>query len=296
VASPQAQAVLESMRLARTRPEQPIEEQRAAFDLLGVSLPLAEGVEVRRVDVAGVPGEWLVADADGPVVVHLHGGGFVIGSCSSHRPFASRLAAALGGRVLVPDYRRAPEHPFPAAVDDAAAALWHAVRAAGGRGVAVTGDSAGGALALMLLGRRPGDDGTGGPSPTCLGLVSPLTDLTLSGDSMATKAEADPVLSPELLASWVGLFADGVPLDDPRLAPLAVDLAGAPPLLVMVGSEEVLLDDARRLARRAEAAGVDVTIEEWSGLFHIWTVFAPLLPEADQGIARLADFVRAHAG
>lgn len=292
--SPEAEMMLESMRLTRTRPEQPIEEQRAAFDLLGVSLPLAEGVEVEPVDMAGVPGEWLIADADGPVVVHLHGGGFVIGSCSSHRPFASRLAAAVGGRVLVPDYRRAPEHPFPAAVDDAVAAHRFAVDAAGRHGVAVTGDSAGGALALMLLRRRDGE-APSGPPPTCLGLVSPLADLTLSGESMTTKADVDPVLSPELLAFWVGLFANGVPLDDPRLAPLAVDLAGAPPLLVLVASEEVLLDDARRLARRAEAAGVDVTIEEWSGLFHIWTVFAPLLPEADQGIARLAEFVRAHA-
>jgi epsilon-lactone hydrolase len=289
--SPEAETMSEALRASKVRPEQPIDEQRAGFDALGVTLPLAEGVEVVPVDAGGVPSEWLIADPDGPVVLHLHGGGFVIGSCSSHRPFASRLAAAVGGRVLVPDYRRAPEHPFPAPIDDSLVAYRSAVEVAGRRGVAVTGDSAGGALSLSVLGRLPGE---GLPAPACIGMVSPLVDLTLSSGSMQSKAGVEAVLSPELLSFWNGLYAGEVALDDPRIDPRAVDLTAAPPLLVLVGSEEVLLDDARWLAEQARGAGVEVTLEVWEGLFHIWTAFAPLLPEADQGIGRLAEFVRRH--
>ncbi len=289
--SPEAGMMIESLRGSKVRPDQPIDEQRAGFDLLGVTLPLAEGVEVEPVDAGGVPAEWLIADPDGPVVVHLHGGGFVIGSCSSHRPFASRLAATVAGRVLVPDYRRAPEHPFPAPLADSLAAYRFAVDAAGGRGVAVTGDSAGGALSLSVLGRLA-DEGL--PAPTCLGMVSPLVDLTLSSGSMQSKAEVEAVLSHELLTFWNAQYAGEVPLDDPRLDPRAVDLTGAPPLLVMVGSEELLLDDAVALVDRARAAGVDAELDVWEGLFHIWTAFAPLLPEADEAITRLGQFVRAH--
>lgn len=289
--SPEAAMMIEALRGSKVRPDQPIDEQRAGFDALGVNLPLADGVEVVPVAAGGVPSEWLVADPDGPMVVHLHGGGFVIGSCSSHRPFASRLAAAVGGRVLVPDYRRAPEHPFPAPDDDSCAAYRFAVDAAGGGGVAVTGDSAGGALALSLL-RRSSDEGL--PAPTCIGVVSPLVDLTLSSGSMEAKAAVEAVLSRELLTFWNAQYAGDVPLDDPRIDRRAVDLTGAPPLLVLVGSEEVLLDDARELVDRARGSAVDAELDVWEGLFHIWTVFAPLLPEAEQGIARLGEFVRRH--
>jgi acetyl esterase/lipase len=287
--SQEAVRTAEMLRAGRPSPDMPLDAQRAAFDALGSLLPLAEGVEVVRTDAGGVPAEWLVADPDGPVVLHLHAGGFAIGSCESHRPFASHLAARVGGRVLVPEYRLAPEHPYPAANDDAEAVhRWLVGEGIDPAALRLTGDSAGGALAVSLLGRLRR---AGTALPRAVALVSPFTDFTQSGASLDTKAEVDPMLSREIGALWNGWYLAGADPTDPDLSPLHADLSGLPPMLILVGSEEVLLDDATRLAERARAAGVEVTLEVWEGLFHIWTAFAPLVPEALDGIDRLARFL-----
>ena len=292
--SPEALQTAEMLRASRPTPDMPLEAQRAAFDALGSLLPLADGVEVVAVDAGGVPAEWLVADGSGPVVLHLHAGGFAIGSCASHRPFASHLAAAVGGRVLVPDYRLAPEHPYPAANDDAEAVhRWLVGEGIDPTDLALTGDSAGGALAISLLGRLRR---AGVALPRAVALVSPFTDFTQSGASLTANADLDPMLSRELGALWNGWYLAGADPTDPDLSPLHADLHGLPPLLVLVGSDEVLLDDATRLAERAREAGVEVTLEVWEGMFHIWTAFAPLVPEALEGIERLARFLDGAGG
>jgi len=285
--------MLRSQAANRGEAEMGIDDWRAAYDGLGGLLPAAEGVPVEPVDAGGVPARW-VGDGDGPVVVYLHGGGYCIGSLDSHGPMLTHLAQAVGGRVLGVDYRLAPEHPFPAALDDACTAYrW--VLAAGvepGR-VVVAGDSAGGGLTLAtLVALRDAGD----PLPAAGVCLSPWADLTQSGATMAEKADADPMVHAEDLDRWAAAYAgaDGDPADT-GLSPLFADLSGLPPLLVEVGTAEVLLDDARRVADRARAAGVDVTLFEGEDLIHVWHFFAGAVPEADEGIARVAEFARRHA-
>ncbi|QGG94005.1 alpha/beta hydrolase [Actinomarinicola tropica] len=286
--------MLRAQATERGDAEMTIDEWREAYDGLGGLLPAAEGVPVESVDAAGVPAEWIGA-GDGPVVVYVHGGGYCIGSLDSHRPMLTHLASAIGGRVLAVDYRLAPEHPFPAALDDACTAYrWVLAGGVEPSRVVVAGDSAGGGLTLatVVALRDAGD-----PLPAAGVCLSPWADLTQSGSTMAEKADADPMVHAEDLDRWAAAYAgaDGDPAAS-GLSPVFADLSGLPPLLVEVGTAEVLLDDARRVAERARAAGVDVTLFEGEDLIHVWHFFAGAVPEADEGITRVAEFVRRHAG
>jgi epsilon-lactone hydrolase len=281
--------MLRSQAAERGDAEMTVSEWREAYDGLGALLPAAEGVAVEKVDAGGVPAEWIGA-GDGPVVVYVHGGGYCIGSLDSHRSMLTHLASAVAGRVLAVDYRLAPEHPFPAALDDACTAYrWVLAGGADPSRVVVAGDSAGGGLTLAtLVALRDAGD----PLPAAGVCLSPWADLTQSGATMAEKAEADPMVHAEDLDRWAAAYA-GSDYDagSAGLSPLFADLGGLPPLLVEVGTAEVLLDDARRLAERARAAGVEVTLFEGEDLIHVWHFFAGAVPEADEGIARVAGFI-----
>ena len=267
-----------------------LEERRALMDSFESSPP--DGTTVTAVTAGGVPGEWVIApeaDAD-RVILYLHGGGYSMGSPRSHRNLVAKLSSEARARVLSLDYRLAPEHPFPAAVDDAVAAyrflLGEGIAA---NRIAIAGDSAGGGLTLatLLALRDEGD-----PLPAAAAPISAWTDLEGTGESTTTRAAVDVMIDPENLKETADLYANGVDIREPRLSPLYGDYSGLPPLLLQVGDAEVLLDDSVRVAERAKAAGVDVTLEVWDEMPHVWHAFTGLLPEADQAIAVIGEFVR----
>ena len=243
------------------------------------------------VDAGGVPAEWVIPDdcAAGRTIVYFHGGGYATGSVESSRSLSCHLARASRARVLAVDYRLAPEHPFPAAVDDAVAAYRFAISAGHEpEHIVLCGDSSGGGLALgALVALRD----LGDPLPRTAICLSPWTDLTLSGASLEKNRESDPMVS----ASTLGLMADAYMGEtdrrSPTASPLFADLAGLPPLLLQVGSGELLVDDSTRFAERAQAAGVEVTLELWDDVFHVWHAFADLLPEARDAFAQIGNYL-----
>jgi acetyl esterase/lipase len=219
--------------------------------------------------------------------------GYVIGSINTHRDLASRLSLAAAARVLLIDYRLAPEHPFPAAVDDATAAYrWLLSSGADPSHMVIAGDSAGGGLTVATLVALR-DAGT--PLPAAGVCLSPWVDLECSGESMTTKAAADPMVRRDGLMKMAEWYLAGQPPRTPLAAPLYADLSGLPPLLIQVGTAEVLLDDSTRLAERARKAGVTVTLEPWEDMIHVWQAFAALLPEGRQAIDRIGEFITQQA-
>jgi acetyl esterase/lipase len=276
----------------RVTPDLPVDQARAGWDAMETMLPHAPGAEIEDTTVAGCEARWVTsADAGTTTAIHFHGGGYVIGSAKSHTPFGTHLAAALGGRVLMPQYRLAPEHPAPAALGDAVGVYRGLLEAGVDPGdIVVTGDSAGGGLAVALLVTLR-DEML--PMPAAAALVSPWIDLTGTSESMRTKVDEDIVLSPELLAHWGAMYAGGSPLDHPVVSPGLGPLEGLPPMLVLVGTRELLLDDSNLLTERATAAGVEVTLEIADEMIHIWPVLgAGVVPEAEHAIERIAEFVR----
>jgi acetyl esterase/lipase len=268
-----------------------LEERRTLMDSFGQEAP--EGTTVTKVDAGGVPAEWVVAAEadDNRVILYLHGGGYSLGSLDSHRRLVAHLSIEAKARVLNVDYRLAPEHPYPAAVHDAVAAYrWLLGQGVGADRVAISGDSAGGGLTLAtLLALKDAGD----PLPAAAVPLSPWTDLEGTGDSMRSRAAVDLMIQPARLKETADLYANGADLRQPQLSPLHGDYAGLPPMLIQVGDAEVLLDDATRVASIAEAAGVDVTLEVWDEMPHVFQAFVGLLPESDDAVARIGQFVRA---
>ena len=271
----------------------PLSELRLKFekDTRYVSQP--KDVRVTQLRVEGVPAEWLEPTEATPnkVLLYLHGGGYVMGSCAIYRGFASRLAKSCGLRTLLLDYRLAPEHPFPAALDDSLAAYeWLLEQGVSPKNIVVAGDSAGGGLTLAtLISLRDNNK----PLPAMAFCISPWTDLALTGDSINTCAEIDPYVSHYLL----GLGAHYIGDNDPRLpliSPLYADLQGLPTLLIHVGSDEIMLDDATRFAEAASVAGVNVTLKIWERMWHVFHFLAPRVPEASRAIEEIGQFVTAH--
>jgi acetyl esterase/lipase len=223
-------------------------------------------------------------------VLYLHGGGYVIGSPSSHRHLAAAIARAAGVQALLLDYRLAPEHPFPAALDDALAAYqWLQTQGVAPNRIIVAGDSAGGGLTMAtLLAVRDRKL----PRPAGGVCISPWVDLTCSGASYATRASADPIVTREGIEMMAQAYVGSGDRKAPLVSPLFADLHDLPPLLIQVGSDEVLLDDALVLGRRALAAGVTVQVEEWPTMIHVWHWFLSMLDEAERAVAGIGDFVR----
>lgn len=265
------------------------EEARARLDALGTLFPLPAGVEVTPVEVAGVPCErFHPTGGGGGLVVYHHGGAYTAGSLDSHRPLTARLARACGCDLVAVDYRLAPEHPHPAGLDDAGA-VYRQLLADGtpAARIVVAGDSAGGGLtAALLLALRD----AGEPLPAGAVLLSPWLDLTLSSDAVRTRAGEDPMLRADSLARSARAYA-GDDLRRPLVSPVHADPRGLPPLLVLVGTAEILLDDSRTFADRARAAGVPVDLDVEDGLIHVWP-FIDGIPESDAAMARIGAWVR----
>lgn len=253
--------------------------------------PKPDDIVWESVDAGGVPAEWVTPDdcVPGRAIVYFHGGGYATGTLDSSRSLFTHLARAARARVLAVEYRLAPEHPFPAAVDDAVAAYRFAIASDHEPGaVVLCGDSSGGGLALATLValRDHGD-----PMPAATVCMSPWTDLTLSGASLELNRDSDPMVSPATLAMMAAAYLGEVDRRSPTASPLFADLAGLPPLLLQVGSGELLVDDANRFAERARDAGVDVTLELWDDVFHVWQAYADLLPEARDAIAQVGAYI-----
>lgn len=241
--------------------------------------------------INGVPGEWQLPQTGdgGRTILYLHGGGYVLGSPLSHRDMVGAIADAAHARAFIADYRLGPEHPFPAAVEDAVAAYQGLLDSGiDPARLCIAGDSAGGGLtvaALVAIRDRKLPLPAGG---IC---ISPWADLTCSSNSMTSMAEADPMLKPDALRWMAGLYLNGQDPKAPLASPVFADLKGLPPLLIQVGTEEALYDDAITLSRVAHEAGVDATLEVWEGMMHVWHLMAKLIPEGKQAIQAIGAFV-----
>src|SRR5262245_7876602 len=267
--------------------------RRQRLDDVGSVWPVAPDVTLTAADINGIPGEWsTVPGSDSSrALLFFHGGGYCSGSIVSHRRMVSEAGRAAGVRTLAIGYRLAPEHPFPAALDDAVTA-WHFLRRQGiaAKHVAIAGDSAGGGLSLAVtLKLRDVKE----ELPACLWLVSPWTDLTMSGSTLFTKDGVDPLIHKgylrELADAYLGSAVDR---KDPRVSPLFANLSGIPPMLIQVGSAETLLDDAVRLAAAAGEADVPVTLEIWPHMIHAWHLWNARLESGRQALSSAGSFMR----
>ncbi|MGD0239964.1 MAG: alpha/beta hydrolase [Streptosporangiaceae bacterium] len=276
-----------------SQPAPTLDELRAGFAPAGRLHPVPDDVVVTEVSAGGVPAHWLAAPGTdaGRVLLFLHGGGFELGSLRSDGELAARLGRAAGMRVLFPEYRLAPEHPFPAAIDDVLAA-WHWLRTDQGLGassLAVAGDSAGGGLAVALLVALRD---AGEARPAAATLMSPTVDLTSSGASMTERVEADPFSTPALLRQLAASYLAGADPKTPLASPLFAALDGLPPLLILVGTADLLLSDSERLAAAATEAGVEVTLEVGEGLPHVYPIMLGT-PEAAEATEQIGKFLQA---
>jgi acetyl esterase/lipase len=292
MASAELATVIDMLRAMPPVGGDTIDEMRATMDAATGVMPVPEDIRFEPVDAAGVAAEWTIAPgavSDG-AIVYFHGGGYVSGSIRTHRLLVADVARAAGMPVLSVDYRLGPEHPFPAAVDDAVAAYGF-VRERGipASRIAFGGDSAGGGLTVAtLLALRD----RGAALPAAGICISPWLDLSLSGQSMDTREAADPMLNRTRLGMMARGYLAGTDPRTPLASPLFADLTGLPRLLVQVGTAEVLLDDATRFAARARQAGMDIELEVWDDMIHDWHAFALVLPEGRQALERIGAFVR----
>lgn len=289
MASPQLQMAIDAMKSIQQKQPKTPQEFRAVFEELVVPPPA--DIKSEQVSASGIDSEWVTAPgakAD-RVVLYLHGGGYVIGSVKTHRDLMGRVSRSAQARVLGLNYRLAPENPFPAAVDDAVAGYrWLLGQGYKPSKIAVAGDSAGGGLTVAtLVAIRE----AGLPLPAAGVCQSPWVDLEGIGESMTTRAKVDPVVQREGLNGMAQGYLQGKDPRTPLAAPLYADLKGLPPLLIQVGDAETLLDDSNRLTERAKAAGVQVKIEVWPEMIHVWQLFASFLPEGQQAVDVIGKFI-----
>ena len=277
----------------RFHPRIPVSVQRTVVEFAQIVMGRpARDVRLTPVEIRGVRCRWtdVAGVASDRVVVFLHGGGYVVGSLDSHRDQAIRFARATGARLLAVDYRLAPEHPFPAGIEDATAVYeWLIENGYPPAKIMFMGESAGGGLsAATMLNLR--DRGT--PMPAAAVLMSAWLDLALTGESMQTRDAVETVLCRPELEQWAGWYLNGTDAKTARASALYAELHGLPPLLIQVGTDEILFDDSKRFATRAKTAGVDVTYEEWDGMLHGWHNLALWLPEGRSAIERLGRYAR----
>jgi len=294
MASNELQMIIDAFRSTPKLAGLSIEEQRAQMEVSLTQFQLPTDVRCEPVNTGGVPAEWVttpgaVAER---VICYLHGGGYVLGSINTHRELASRLSRAASARVLILGYRLAPEYLFPAAVDDSTAAYrWLLSIGVDPARLVIAGESAGGGLtvATFVALRDAGES-----LPAAGICLSPWVDLACLGESIVTKADIDPVANKESMLMLAKTYLGDTDPCTPLASPLYAELTGLPPLLIQVGTAECLFDDAMRLADNARAAGVDVTLEPWDDMIHMWHMFAAILPEGQQAIDRIGEFIRQH--
>ncbi|HEX6867123.1 MAG TPA: alpha/beta hydrolase [Caulobacteraceae bacterium] len=289
-------ALLKSFDPPEGAPEPTFEMRRTAMDAFGAMTPLPQGLTQEDADLDGLPAERLrPADAvEGRALLYLHGGGYCIGSPRSHRGMAARFADQTKATTLVPDYRLAPEAPFPAAVDDGLKA-YRALLDEGyePRHIAVSGDSAGGGLTLatMLAAREAGL-----PMPRCLFLISPWADLGHHGPSYGHMEPVDPMITLAGIKEYAAHYGAGADLNHPYISPARADLTGLPPMLIHVGQAEVLLSDSITLAQQAGMNGVSVHLEVWPEMIHVWHAFHDMLGAAREATAQASAWMAEQLG
>jgi acetyl esterase/lipase len=266
---------------------------RRLWNGLGRLLVPAFGVDIAKTEVGGLYAEWLTPKErmSGKVLLYLHGGAYVVGGCDMHRQMVSHLARAGHIRTLLPEYRLAPEHKFPAAVDDAVMAYRHLIET-GTRpeDIIVGGDSAGGGLsvALLLALRDAGD-----ALPAAAVLLSPFLDATGSGESMRTRADQDPWFQASDVPVIADHYCERHQRRFPLVSPVYADIEGLPPMFIQVGDDEILLSDSERLANECAAKGIDVELEVWPGMWHVFQMFVGKMPESRQAINKMGAFIQA---
>jgi monoterpene epsilon-lactone hydrolase len=290
-----AQSEIEAVRALLGSKPRPIDwpERRKRLDEVGSVWSVADDVKLAAVNVNGLPGEWSIVPGSDPsrVLMFFHGGGYCSGSIISHRRLVTEAGRAAGVRTLAIGYRLAPEHPFPAAYDDALTA-WRFLRDENisAAHIAIGGDSAGAGLTVALITRlRDAYE----KLPSCAWLISPWTDLTMSGSTLLSKEAVDPLIHKQYLNELAdGYLSAGIDRKDPRVSPLFADLKGFPPTLIQVGSAETLLDDATRFAAVAGAADVRVTLEIWPQMIHAWPLWNAHLEPGRRALVSAGTFIR----
>jgi acetyl esterase/lipase len=292
-----SQSEIDAIRALLSAKARPVgwAERRRRIEEIGSVWPVAGDIALEAVDVDGIASEWSIAPGSEPsrVLLFFHGGGYCSGSLVSHRRLVTEAGRAAGMRTLALGFRLAPEHPFPAALDDALTA-WRRLSRQGiaARHIAVGGDSAGGGLTVALINRLRD---AGEALPACAWLISPWTDLTMSGSTLATKDAVDPIIHKPYLIELADAYVPaGIGKKDPRVSPLFADLRGLPPVLIQVGSDETLLADSTRLAAAAGAAGVAVTLEIWPDMIHAWPMWNAHLEPGRRALAHAGAFIRSH--
>ena len=265
---------------------------RAQFDALMERVPPPGGITFETASVGDVPGLWVhpASNRSGEAILHLHGGWFNFGSARAYRHLVGHIAARAGARAFVPDYRLAPEHPFPAAIDDVLA-CYRGIEESGVRRVAVTGDSAGGNLALILASCVAARAVSARATLVGAAAVSPVTDLTLSGRTYETRADADPLFTRPQVTELVRSYLGGADANNPLASPLQGPFSGLPPIRIHVGDDEVLLDDSQRYVERAVAAGVDCRLEVWMGMHHGFVSSVGMLKAATLSLGTIGGFL-----
>ena len=288
----QLDSLVTLLRSRAAPPDYDVGQARARFEKTAVFLGGAPDAKCEKVDAGGVPAEWVSAPGcdTGRAILYLHGGGYAIGSLNTHRRLAYDISAASAAKVLLIDYRLAPEHPFPAAVDDAAAAWrWLLQQGFSASRLAIAGDSAGGGLTIATLVNLRDKKLL---LPACAVALSPWVDLEGLGNSITTRAAQDPMVQKDGLVWMAKMYLAGQDPKTPLAAPLHADLKDLPPVLIQVGSAETLLDDAIRVAEKMHAAGVDARLAIWPNMLHVFPLFAPILSEGRDGCIEIGNFIR----
>ena len=270
-----------------------IAQIREGMDQLGKMGKLPKDVKCKPIIAGSVPAEWITTpnSESQKVVLYLHGGGYVAGSIASYRDLVARISRVSKVRILIPEYRLAPEFPFPNALEDSVAAYKWLVSTENidPNDIIIAGDSAGGGLTLATVIKLRNE---GFPLPIAIVCLSPWTDLAGTGESLKTNEEIDPFISLEMFRISARTYVGTTDPLNPLASPLYADLQGLPPLLIQVGTSEVLLDDSTRFAERAKAAGVDVRLKIWKDMIHIFAIFAVFAPESRQGIDQIGEFIQ----
>jgi len=288
------QAVIDLLTSRQQASKLTIQDARAGKTIIMRNIGCDTQVDVTSVDANGVLAEWVAAPNanDNCAVLFLHGGAYILGSIESNRELAARISKSTRCRVLNIEYRLAPENPFLAAVEDATDAYrWVLDQGIDPAQIAIAGASAGGGLTVAAL---VSFRDSGNPMPACAVCISPWVNLECIGETMTSKAGVDPMIQRDGLVGIANIYLNGPDPRTPLALPLHVYLTGLPPTLVLVGTWETLLSDSTRLVEKAESAGVDVTLEQWDEMIHVWPISAPVLPEGQQAIDRIGEFVRQH--
>lgn len=275
--------------------ETTVESTRKGLEQLAVMSKIPDDISCEPVKINSIEGEWITAPGvkQDKVLLYLHGGAFVAGSIDTHRDLISRISRAGNIKVLAINYRLAPEHPFPASLMDAFNSYQWLIseKDFNPKNIIIGGDSAGGTLTLSVLIKIRNEDQ---PLPKAAFCISPATDMTGSGESYTTKADVDPFLTPELGDLVSDNYLKDVDPKNPLVSTLFADLHRLPPIYIQVGTSEILLDDSKKIAEKLEASGVDVELEIWEDMIHVFAAFASFAPESREAIEKIGDFIKKH--